>query len=561
MNDKMNAVLDKTTDEVINFDDLEKKLEAELEYKMSELQFLDSEKEQIGNPDALGATIKNVVWEQFLNQIAVTAGKDFIEDNRGLTLDLRADAHTQTTENFAEGKIATHNTKIDYQKRYDDWQSNFKKDKDGNIVTHYTRSGKQEATLTENARNPFDEDRPSGSKEKHTDIDHTIPAAEIIRDPAANAHMTLEEQVDFANSAENLYEMDSSLNRSKGDKSTTDWLDNPNSKGQKPNEIFDISEEDDKAMRQKDKESREEYEKRLKEAEKRSTEAGKQSRKEEAFRIGKKALRAVAMQLLAELTKEIISKLVKWFKEKKRSFDTLISSIKDAIKSFISRLKEHIINAGDTLMTTIATAIYGPIVALFKKAWMILKQGWKSLMETVAFLKDPAHKNMPISFKILEIGKIVIAGLSATGALTLGELITKGLAGAFPPLAVEIPLIGSLADIIGIFMGAVIAGIIGAIVINFLDSLMAKKRLELLTENQIDKSNEILDKQMELINMAIVRTNAKKRYSAESIKQRHIQAGEIIKEAVSEIFDRKTKDNKVDFDEIDSTLDDLLDSK
>lgn len=247
-NSKLNATIDAVTTEEIDIDELESKLdleaqlESELEEKMSELQFLESEREQIGNPDALGSTIKNVVWEQFLNQIAVTAGEDFIEANRGLTLDLRAEAHIQTTENFANGKIATHNTEIDYQKRYDDWQSNFVKDKNGNVVTHTTRSGKEEATLVKGARKPFDEGRPSGSAEKHTDMDHTVPAAEIIRDPEANAHMTKEEQITFANSDENLYEMDSSLNRSKGDKSTTEWLDSPNANGQKPDEIFDISE-------------------------------------------------------------------------------------------------------------------------------------------------------------------------------------------------------------------------------------------------------------------------------------------------------------------------------
>lgn len=88
--------------------------------------------------------------------------------------------------------------------------------------------------MVKSARKPFDESRPRGSAERHTDMDHTVSAAEIIRDPAANAHMTKKEQIDFANSEANLYEMDLSLNRSKGDKSTTEWLDNPNSKGQKP---------------------------------------------------------------------------------------------------------------------------------------------------------------------------------------------------------------------------------------------------------------------------------------------------------------------------------------
>lgn len=50
-NNKMNAMLDKSTDEFIDFDKLEAQLEDELEDQMSDLQFLESEREQIGNPE------------------------------------------------------------------------------------------------------------------------------------------------------------------------------------------------------------------------------------------------------------------------------------------------------------------------------------------------------------------------------------------------------------------------------------------------------------------------------------------------------------------------------
>ena len=132
----------------------------------------------------------NVVWEQFINQVGVIAGEDFIKENRGLTLDLRDSAHIQTTENFAAGEIATHNNEIDYQERYDDWQNNFQHDNEGNIITHQTRSGKEEATLVPGARKAFDKGRPAGSVERGTDMDHTVSAGEIIRNPEANAHMT-----------------------------------------------------------------------------------------------------------------------------------------------------------------------------------------------------------------------------------------------------------------------------------------------------------------------------------------------------------------------------------
>ena len=477
MNDKDNAFLQQPEfdEDSFDFDELEKKLDAELEEEMSDLSILKEDHEKIGDPQALGETVLEVVWDQFINQIGVVAGEDFIAENRGLKLDLRDEAHIQTTDNFSKGKIATHNDKIDYQKRYDDWQSNFVKNDEGNVVTHSTRTGKEEATLVNGARDPFDKGRPSGSAEKHTDMDHTVSAAEIIRDPAANAHLSKEEQIAFANSEANLNEMDASMNRSKGDKSMTEWLDNPNARGQKPDEIFEISEEQDKQLRQKDAEAREEYEKLKQEGEQKSIAAGKQSQKEEAFRIGGKALRAVLMGLLTELIRNIVSKLIAWFRTSEKSLQTLAESIKDAIIAFATNVKQNILTAGNMLITTIATAIVGPIVSTIKKAWICLKQGARSLKDAVNYLKDPQNKSKPVGLLMLEVGKIVVAGISAAGAIVLGEVIEKALL-PIPGFAVDIPMMGSLANIMGIFLGAVTSGIIGAIALNLIDKAIANKR-------------------------------------------------------------------------------------
>lgn len=563
---KENAVLDKKEQlnedlvESFDFDELEEKLQSQLEEELADMQFLAEEKEKIGNPDNLGNVIMDVVWEQFLNQVAVTAGEDFIKENRGLHLDLRKEAHIQTTENFAEGKIATHNTEIDYQQRYDDWQSNFVKDENGNVVTHQTRSGKEEATLVKGARKPFDEGRPTGSVENHTDMDHIVSAAEIIRDPAANVHMTKEEQIAFANSDANLNEMDSSLNRSKGDKSMTEWLDNPNANGQKPDEIFDISAEDDAKMRQKDAEAREEYEKQKKEAEQKSIEAGKKSRKEEAFRIGGKALRAVLMQLLAELVREIIAKLVKWFKSAKKELNTLLDSLKEAIHSFLGKMKTHLINAGNTVFSTVATAIIGPIFGTIKKVWMMLKQGWSSLKNAVAYIKDPANKGKPIGRLLMEVGKIVIAGMTGIGAMLLGEVIEKGLM-TIPVFAVEIPLLGSLANILGIFLGAVVAGIIGAIAINIIEKQIEKSMKRENVDAQINKGNEILRTQHQLQVVNEAKLDHTKAIAAQNIHERHSAAANMMAESVENIRNNCATDESIDvaFDDIDKLFDELED--
>lgn len=563
---KENAILDKKEQldedltESFDFDELEEKLQGQLEEELADMQFLTEEKEKIGSPDNLGNVIVDVVWEQFLNQIAVTAGEDFIKVNRGLHLDLRKEAHIQTTENFAEGKIATHNTEIDYQQRYDDWQSNFAKDENGNVITHQTRSGKEEATLVKGARKPFDEGRPAGSVENHTDMDHTISAAEIIRDPAANAHMTKVEQIAFANSDANLNEMDSSLNRSKGDKSMTEWLDNPNANGQKPDEIFDISAEDDAKMRQKDAEARAEYERRKKEAEQKSIEAGKKSRKEEAFRIGGKALRAVLMQLLAELVREIIAKLVKWFRSSKKVLGTLLDSLKEAIHSFIGKMKQHLINAGNTLFTTVATAIIGPIVGTIKKVWIMLKQGWSSLKNAITYIKDPANKGKPIGRLLMEVGKIIIAGMTGIGAMLLGEVIEKSLM-TIPIFAVEIPLLGSLANILGIFLGAVVAGIIGAIAINIIEKQVEKSIKRDNVDARIKKGNEILRTQHQLQAVNEIKLDHTKVATVQNIYDRHVSAANMMAESIETIRKNSIIDESVEdtFDDIDKLFDELED--
>lgn len=544
MNDIQNDNLEQWAEldcDAVDFDALESKLESDLEQQLSDLKGLEIERDKIGSPDSIGETVKNVVWEQFINQIGVVAGEDFIKENRGLPLDLSDDAHIQTTQNFKDGKIATHNDKIDYQERYDNWQSNFQHDENSNVVMHQTRTGKEEATLVKGAREPFDKDRPQGSAERGTDIDHTISAGEIIRDPAANAHLTKEEQITFANSKANLNEMDAAQNRSKGDSPMNDWLDTPNKNGQKPNEIFDISEEQEKQYREKDAEARAEYEKQKNEGEQRSIETGKQSQKEEALRIGGSALRSVIMGLLASLLKDIIRKLIAWFRSSDKKFSTFIDSIKEAIKSFVSNIKEHLLNAGNSLITTIATAIFGPVIGMVKKAWIFLKQGYKSIKDAIAYLKNPANKNKPFGDKMLQVGKIVIGGLTAGGAIVLGEVIEKGLLTVFPAFAIQIPLLGSLASLVGMFLGAIVSGLIGALALNLIDRLIAKRLKQENAIKQFDKKNDIIHNQEQLLEVKKVNAVNTKVQVAIDIAQRHLEEGEHFQEVKESILNNAVK--------------------
>lgn len=529
--------LEDLDENLLYLDELEEKLQEQLDFEISEFDFLMKEKEKIGSPEALGETIKGVIWEQVMNQVATVAGEDFIKENGGMTLDLRDEAHIQTTENFENGKIAKHNTEINYQERFDEWQSSFQKNEDGSIKTDMT--GKK--ILTKEARAYYDEGREKGSATVHKD--HTVSVAEITRDSEAAAHMSKEDKKNFANGDKNLKDLDAAANMSKSDKSMEEWLDSERD-GKKPSERFNIDEDE---LRESDKIAREELEKQKAEGKKKSIEAGKKSQRAEAFKIGGKALRTAIVTLLAGLLKNIISKLVKWFRSTKRTFKTLVEYIKEAISSFLDNIKTHIVNAGSGVITTIASSIFGPIVGIFKKLWIILKQGWKSLKEAFNYMKNPENRKKPIGILLLEVGKIVIASLSAIGAIVLGEVIEKSLM-VIPFLAVEIPLLGSLANILGIFMGASVSGVIGAIAINYIQSKLEKKLKNEALTKQINKGNEVLVTQAKIQKVSEEKLVYTKVQTVSNIKDRHDKFSEYINENERDI-EEKEKDLKIELEE------------
>lgn len=516
---------------------LEQQLAATLTEQLDDLDSLRDDLQHFGSVDHLGDVILNAVWDQFTAQVAITAGEDFLRENGGLTLDLSDDAHIQSTEMFAEGIFVTHYTgDIDFRQRYADWQSNFQRDDAGNIIYHTTRGGKLEPTLVKGARKPYDALRPKGSKEAHTDMDHTVPAAAYIRDAGANAHLTEAERVAHANSAANLREMDAGLNRSKSDMTMEQWLDTPNARGQKPDEIFDLSPEQIAKMRQDGADAETAFRAEVAEGEKRTIESGRQSQKQEFYRVGKQVLKAAFMSLLIELVKEIVRKLILWLKSTAKSIKTFIDYMKQAILTFFARLQQLLVNAADAAVTTVAYAILGPVVGLVKKAIVMLKQGWRSLKEAVEYLRKPENRGKPMRELLPQVGIIVVSGLSAIGAMALGEVIEAELM-TIPFLAVPIPIIGTPANLIGTMLGPIVCGVVGAIAINLINRYVAEQQKADNALAQAEKRNEILMLQDKLIDVKSCRADATQRDVAQSIADRHKAAGGIMTEMLTSILD------------------------
>ena len=247
----------------------------------------------------------------------------------------------------------------------------------------------------------------------------------------------------------------------------------------------------------------------------------------------------------------------------KKNLDSLLESLKNAIKEFVTNLKNRLINVGTSLVTTIMMAIFKPAANLIKNVWVLLKQGYKSIKDAVTYLKDPQNKEFPFSIKLMQVGKIVTAGLTAGGAILLGEVIEKGLM-TIPVFTVQIPLLGSLANILGIFFGALVSGIVGAIALNLIDKAISNKQKQINQEKQTEKKNEIMRTQSGLIAVSSAALAAEKNNLDTSIKDRHESASEEMNKSIekinqnaADIKSNSANDNASVIDELNNLLDNL----
>ena len=520
---------------------LESSLEDNLKDVAEHIDQLDIDRDKLQNNEYLQESIENIVWEQVQLQVAAQIGDEFIKDNNGQTLDLRKEAHIQTAENFEKGKVATHNRDVNYQERYDRWQDNF------------TTNKKGERVLKSDAREFFDKGRDKGSGAVHKD--HTVSIKEQLNDIEMSTFFSKEEVKEFANSSKNLHDLDASANMSKGDKTMKEFLDSERN-GLKPEERFNI---DRKQLEKDDREAREELHKRKQENKEKAIQSGKKSRRDEALKVSGKALKAALLQLLSEFLRELISKFISWLKDTERNLSTFIEKIKEAIVSFVNNLSNHLLNVGKSVVTMIASAIVGPVINTFLKAWTFIHQGWKSLKEAIDYLNNPDNKEKSVQIMVLEIGKIVVAGLSATGAIVLGETLGASLTASFPVLAISIPLLGTIGSLIGTFMGATLSGIIGAFVLKMIDQQIVDRQIAELSSEKIDQKNEMLVVQDQLLDVKNIKLQVEKNTIVNTIKERHDVAASLMKEKLSDIFSESRTDDKSDFDEIDALLQELLD--
>lgn len=531
MNENENAFDDASLD--FDFDEKEHELEEELEKVFSDLEMLKEDKEKIGNPDVLGKVVLNEVWKQFGNQIGL--------DMTAETLIQKYDReHPETYEEVGK--------KVMQDERYKEANKEMKqKQQEGNLRDEYT--GK---------------DIKQGDK---ANLDHTVSRKELYENKRRKqANIATE---DLANKKENLNATNESLNKSKGKKSVQEMVETREAReaelrkqNERANQKIDESnmsetekrlakeknnkrlqdklDADDELMKQKDAQARKAINKDI----------AKGVVKETGKKAGKDALKAMAVQALFDLLKEVMNGMIRFLKAKAKSFKGFLDEMKQAIKNFISKLSLFFRTGVTTAVGTIVSEIFGPVVSLFTKLASLIKQGFRSFGDAIAYLTNKDNRDKSFSVKVAEVGKIIVAGLTAMGAIFGGELIEKALIVAFPVLeTIKIPLLGSLANMMGLFFASMISGVVGAIILNLIDKAIAKQQKADNVYAQIEKGNDILNKQAELINLKERKLDRTKAATQESMRERNKQAEVILRQTASEM--------KTSLDNIDKKKDDI----
>ncbi|MDG5473619.1 hypothetical protein P6709_17975 [Jeotgalibacillus sp. ET6] len=537
-------------DNDFNFEEVEGLLSKQLEESFLNLEFLESNRETMSNPDSLGKVVLDEVWKQFGNQI----GLDLTNE----TLIQKYDReHPEQYKDIANTVMQDKSYKDTNKAMKDQQQA-------GNLIDEYT--GK-EMKINEKAN-----------------LDHVISRKEIFenqRRKQANLDVA-----GLANKEENLKPTNESLNKSKGAKSNKEYI-----KSRETREKS-LIEQNERANKKVDESNKSDLEKRLQKEknnnrlkdklaadDKLMVQADKQARKaidkdirinatkEVGKKAGKDALKTMAISALFTLLKEIMNGLVRFFKSKHKSFNGFLSEMKESIKSFFTKIFNVVQTGATTLIGTILSEIFGPIVSLFKKLSSLIKQGISSIVDAVKYLKNKENKGKPFTVLIAQVGKIITVGLLGGSAIFLGEVFEKFLL-TVPGMQITFPLMGTLANITGIFLSSLVSGLVGAIVLNLIDKFISKKINDESHKQIINKKNEIINFQQVQFSVSENQVAASKENAMKETSNNHAEAKKKMEESLNKIFaEDKTntikKRNSIskyqsDFDQMQKDLEDLL---
>lgn len=546
-----NELLVLNTEEVnesenLNYDELEELLEQQFTMEFSNLEKLEVDCKEISSPDKLGDVILDEIWNQFGNQIGLD-----------MTSDTLLKQYNEKNPNGYTKEIADQIVK---DKRYTDANKAMKhKQKLGNLKDEYT--GKK-LKINEKAN-----------------LDHIVPRKQIFENPWRKIADI--DPSDLANKSENLSATNESLNKSKGAKSNSEYIKNRElrekelrNQVQRANEKIDKKNISDAEKRNLKAENEKRLNDKLAADSKKMLKAEKTAKKainkdiakkasvRMANKAGKDAIKAMFVAALFGMLKEIMNALVRFFKSKKRSFDTFLDEMKNALYSFFGKIRDFIKVGIDSFVGSIVGEIIGAFAQKLKKLPNLIKQLFGSIRESISYLSNPENQTHSTAIKIAHISKIITSALVGVGAMFLGEYFEKYLL-TISGMQTLIPLLGTIANILGMFLASLLTGILGAVIINRLDQFISKKLIEENQKQQADKKNELLRIQDVQIFVAEQNVAVKRNDIFSKMAKNHQKLRELLGNVREEFsnskidFKQRLLANEIYFDEKQSELEEM----
>ena len=548
-----NELLVLNTEEVyesenLKYDELEELLEQQFTMEFSNLKKLEVECKEISSPDKLGDVILDEIWNQFSNQI----GLDMTSDTLLKQYNDNEDKPKEYTKVIGKSILE--------DKRFKDAKNNMKdKLRSGTLKDEYT--GK---TLKINDK---------------ANLDHVIPRKQIFENTWRKIADI--ETSDLANKSENLAATNESLNKSKGAKSNSEYI--------KDGEVREknLKEQVERANKKIDKMNISDAEKRNLKAEnnkklndklaadsKKMLKAEKSAKKamykpiakksavRMANKAGKDAVKAMFVAALFGMLKEIMNALVRYFKAKRQSFDIFMEEMKKALHSFFGKIKDFIKVGVDSFVGSIIGEIIGAFNQKLQKLPNLIKQLFGSIRESISYLSNPENQTHSTAIKIAHISKIITSALVGVGAMILGEYFEKYLL-TISGMQTLIPLLGTIANILGMFLASLLTGILGAVIINRLDQFISKKLIEENQKQQADKKNELLRIQDVQIFVAEQNVAVKRNDIFSKMAKNHQKLRELLGNVQEEFsnskidFKQRLLVNEIYFDEKQSELEEM----
>jgi hypothetical protein len=532
--------------ENLNYDELEELLEQQFTTEFSNLEKLELECKEISSPDKLGDVILDEIWNQFANQIGLDMTSDTLLK--------------QYNDKHPNGYTKEEGAKIMKDKRYTDANNAMKeRQKNGNLKDEYT--GK---TIKINEK---------------ANLDHVIPRKQIFENPWRKIADI--ETADLANKKENFAATNESLNKSKGATSNSDYIKNREAREKNLKEQVERANKKIDKMNISDAEKRNlkaENNKRLNDklaadskkmlkSEKTAKKAinkdiAKKASVRMANKAGKEAVKAMFVAALFGMLKEIMNALVRYFKSKKQSFDAFLKEMKKSLHSFFGKIKDFIKVGVDSFVGSIVGEIIGAFAEKLRKLPNLVKQLFGSIRESISYLSNPENESHSTAIKIAHVSKIITSALVGVGAMFLGEYFEQFL-NKIPGMTFEIKLLGTIANILGMFLASLLTGILGAIIINGIDQFISRKLIEENQKKQANKKNELLRIQDVQIFVAEQNVAVKRNDIFSKMAKNHQKLRELLGNVDEEFsnskidFKQRLLANEIYFDEKQSELEEM----